>query len=147
MNEFQLDFFSRLRAWNTLRATLENQPTQEICLAVDEFWQKAPQSNHYLHPVDIEKWPDPWQLLNDNLYCPYSRAGGMIYTLAMLGIQDIVLADASDYNSISVVLVLVDHAKYILNYWPGTVVNNKLSDFTVVRHYDITPIIQKTGTL
>jgi hypothetical protein len=81
------------------------------------------------------------------MYCPYARALGIIYTLILLGITDIDLVDAIDYNSVSVVLVMVDSAKYVLNYWPGTVVNNKLSDFTVVRHYDITPIIQKTGTL
>jgi hypothetical protein len=122
-------------------------PLHEKCVEVDKFWQQCPETTHYLHPADIKSWPDPWQLLDDNMYCPYARALGIIYTLILLGITDIDLVDAIDYNSVSVVLVMVDSAKYVLNYWPGTVVNNKLSDFTVVRHYDITPIIQKTGTL
>jgi hypothetical protein len=81
------------------------------------------------------------------MYCPYARALGMIYTLVMLGVSDIDLVDATDHNSIDVVLVLVDRAKYILNYWPHTVVNNKLGDFTITKKYNIIPIIQKTGTL
>jgi hypothetical protein len=147
MNAFQLDFYSRLRAWNTLKENLSDSPIDVVCIETDKFWQQCPESTHYLHPADIKSWPDPWQLLDDNMYCPYARALGMIYTLILLGITDIDLVDSIDYNSVSVVLVMVDSAKYVLNYWPGTVVNNKLSDFTVVRHYDITPIIQKTGTL
>jgi hypothetical protein len=147
MNAFQLDFYSRLRAWNTLKENLSDSPIDVVCIETDKFWQQCPESTHYLHPADIKSWPDPWQLLDDNMYCPYARALGIIYTLILLGITDIDLVDAIDYNSVSVVLVMVDSAKYVLNYWPGTVVNNKLSDFTIVRHYDITPIIQKTGTL
>jgi hypothetical protein len=147
MNVFQLEFYTRLRAWNDLRTNIENCTLCNQCVEVDKFWQQCPETTHYLHPADIKSWPDPWQLLDDNMYCPYARALGIIYTLILLGITDIDLVDAIDYNSVSVVLVMVDSAKYVLNYWPGTVVNNKLSDFTVVRHYDITPIIQKTGTL
>lgn len=147
MNVFQLDFYSRLREWRELRAKLADCTLEEQCIEVDKFWQQCPMTNHYLHPADIKTWPDPWQLLDDNMYCNYARALGMIYTLTLLGIKDIDLAFCTDYNSIDVVLVLVDNAKYALNYWPNTVVNNKLSDFTVVRHYDITPIIQKVGTL
>jgi len=147
MNAFQLDFYSRLRDWNTLKENLSDSPIDVVCVETDRFWQQSPISNHYLHPADIKSWPDPWQLLDDNIYCNYSRALGMIYTLSLLGITDIDLVDATDYNSVDVVLVLVDRAKYVMNYWPGTVLNNKLSDFTVSRYYDITPIINKVGTL
>jgi hypothetical protein len=147
MNDFQLDYYSRLRAWNALRTNLNNASAEHICIEVDKFWQQTPMSNHYLHPADIKSWPDPWVLVEENIYCPYARALGMIYTLALLGIKDIVLVDAIDYNSVSVVLVLVEPVKYILNYWPNTVVNNKLENFTIKRTYDITPIINKVGTL
>ena len=147
MNAFQLEFYTRLRAWNNLRTDLIHLPLHEKCVEVDKFWQQCPESTHYLHPADIKSWPDPWQLLDDNIYCPYARALGIIYTLILSGITDIDLVDAIDYNSVSVILVLVDHAKYVLNYWPGTVVNNKLQNFTVVRSYDLSHIIKKTGTL
>ena len=147
MNSFQFDFQSRLRSWANLRESLTNTDIENICIVTDQYWQQSPIMNHYLHPVDIDNWPDPWQLLDDNLYCPYARALGMIYTLVMLGISDIDLVEATDHNSIDVVLVLVDRAKYILNYWPNTVVNNKLGDFTITKKYNIIPIIQKIGTL
>ena len=147
MNSFQFDFQSRLRSWANLRESLTNTDIENICIVTDQYWQQSPIMNHYLHPVDIDNWPDPWQLLDDNLYCPYARALGMIYTLVMLGITDIDLVEGTDHNSIDVVLVLVDRAKYILNYWPNTVVNNKLGDFTITKKYNIIPIIQKIGTL
>lgn len=147
MNEFQLDYYSRLRAWHNLRENLKTATIEQICVEVDKFWQRSPISNHYLHPVDITSWPDPWQLLDDNLYCNYSRALGMIYTLVLLGIKDIELVDGTDYNSNTVVLVLVDRAKYLLNYWPNTVLNNKLQDFTINRRYDLTTIITKAEKL
>jgi hypothetical protein len=147
MNSFQFDFQSRLRSWANLRESLTNTDIENICIVTDQYWQQSPMMNHYLHPVDIDNWPDPWQLLDDNLYCPYARALGMIYTLVMLGISDIDLVEATDHNSIDVVLVLVDRAKYVLNYWPNTVVNNKLGDFTITKKYNIIPIIQKIGTL
>lgn len=147
MNSFQLDFQTRLKEWHSLRNSLAGADIKDICIEVDRFWQQSPIMNHYLHPVDIPTWPDPWQLLNDNLYCPYARALGILYTLLILGIKDVDLVRATDYNSIDVVLVLVEGAKYILNYWPGTVVNNKLADFNIVNKYDITPIITKIGNI
>lgn len=147
MNSFQLDFQNRLRDWRNFRESLTNKDTKDICIETDKYWQNSPIMNHYLHPVDIDNWPDPWQLLDDNLYCPYARALGMIYTLVMLGISDIDLVEGTDHNSIDVVLVLVDRAKYVLNYWPNTVVNNKLENFTVTRYYDITPIKTNIGKI
>ena len=71
------------------------------------------------------------------MYCYYARALGNIYTLAILGIKNIDLCSAIDYNNTEVVLVLVDNAKYVLNYWPDWVVNTVLSDFTNVKYIDI----------
>jgi hypothetical protein len=140
-------FPERLTAWADLRAQAASLPLETALTAVNTWWFQTPWRPYHLHWDDQESWPDPWQLLDDNIYCNYSRALGMIYTLSLLGITDIDLVDATDYNSVDVVLVLVDRAKYVMNYWPGTVVNNKLGDFTITRKYDITPIIQKTGTL
>ena len=95
----------------------------------------------------MDEWPDPWQLLNENLYCSYARGLGMIYTLLLLGAKNIELVEATDDNSEDVILVLVDNAKYILNYWPDTVLNNSLSQFTIKKNINIQQIIEKTGKL
>jgi hypothetical protein len=147
MNTFQLSYEARLRHWNELRAELENLELAEKCIKVDAFWQQCPLNNHYLHPVDITDWPNPWELIYENEYCVYARALGMVYTLTLLGINAIDLVDAKDDNNEDVVLVLVDRAKYVLNYWPNTVVNNNLANFKIIKTFDITPLITKIGKL
>jgi hypothetical protein len=144
-NVFLFDYEFRMRNWSRLRDQLEKESLTNICIAVDSFWQKTPTTNHYLHPDFIKDWPDPWQLLYDNTFCLYSRALGMIYTLLLLGIRNIDLVDAVDDNSNEVVLVLVDDAKYVLNYWPDTVVNNHINDFVITRKHDLTPLYSKIG--
>lgn len=146
-NIFQLSYEARLKNWHELRQELTELEVKEKCIKIDEFWQKTPLVNHYIHPQDMESWPTPWELIYDNEYCVYARALGMIYTLLLSGINDIDLVEAIDDNSEDVVLVLVDNAKYILNYWPDTVVNNCLSDFTIKKHINLTPIINKIGKL
>jgi len=144
-NIFILDYETRLRSWVDLRNKLLNQPTLDQILEIDKFWQRVPTQTHYLHTDFIKDWPSPWQLLSDNTYCYYSRALGMIYTLLLLGTKNIELVEAVDDNSNEVVLVLVDNAKYVLNYWPDTVVNNRITDFVITRTLDITPLYAKIG--
>ena len=144
-NIFLFDYEYRLRSWAELRKKLLDLDTAQRCIEIDSFWQRAPMIDHYLHPDLMDEWPDPWQLLNDNMYCEYARALGMIYTLILLGTKNIELADVKDDNSNEVVVVLVDNAKYVLNYWPETVVNNHITDFVIIRKHDITPLLSKIG--
>jgi len=69
----------------------------------------------------------------------------MVYTLLLLGIKDIDFVEALDDNKEHVVLVLVDNAKYVLNYWPESVLNINLSDFTIVKNIKIDPLKKKIG--
>ena len=144
-NIFLFDYETRLKFWSTFRSTIANLSIKEQCIEVDRFWQKTPFQNHYLHPDFMKEWPTPWQLLSDNIYCYYARALGMIYTLLLLGNKDIALVEAKDDNNNEVVLVLVDSAKYVLNYWPETVLNNRLTDFVITKELDITPLLSKVG--
>jgi hypothetical protein len=145
MNVFLSDYYTRLRVWHELRASLQDTDLKTICIEVDKFWQWAPMSAHYLHIADVEDWPDPWNLLNDNDYCVYARALGMVYTLMLLGIKSIDIVEAIDYNRENVVLVLVDDAKYVINYWPNSVLNITLSDFTITKRLNISSLKKKIG--
>lgn len=147
MNIFQSTYESRLQDWFQLRQSIAASSLQDQCVAIDKWWQKAPLVNHYLHPHDIENWPNPWELLSENIYCDVARALGMCYTLLLLGINDIDLVLAKDDNNEDVVLVLVANAKYILNYWPDTVLNNNLSDFSVLEKLDINKLVNKIGKI
>ena len=145
INVFQLNFEARLRSWYDLRKSLENADLETKCLAIDKWWQSAPLVNHHLHPFDAYNWPGPWDLINENTYCTVARGLGMIYTLLLTGITDIDFCIATDYNSEEFVLVLVDNAKYILNYWPDTVLSNNLKDFNVVSKLNIEQIKKQIG--
>jgi len=147
MNVFLSDYYIRLRNWHELRTSLKDADIQTICVEVDKFWQKCPMSNHYLHPADIEDWPDPWNLLNDNNYCEYARALGMLYTLMLLGAQDIDFVDAIDDNANEVVLVMVDNAKYVMNWCPESVLNTDLTEFKIMKRIDIGVLAKKIGKI
>ena len=144
-NIFILDYETRLRSWVDLRNKLLRLSNSEIAVEIDRFWQTVPLTNHYLHPDFIKDWPNPWELISDNTYCYYARALGMIYTLLLLGNKNIDLIEALDDNNNEVVLVLYDNAKYVMNYWPGTVLNNSITDFKITRKHDLVPLYSKIG--
>ena len=145
INVFLQDLYTRLRTWHELKEDLLDKDIETICIRVDRFWQQAPLSNHYLHPADVVDWPNPWELISDNTYCYYARALGMVYTLLLLGVKSIDFVEALYDNREDVVLVLVDNAKYVLNYHPNMVVNTNLSDFTITTHIKIDSLKKKIG--
>ena len=69
----------------------------------------------------------------------------MIYTLLLTGTKNLELVEAKDDNSNEVILVLVDDAKYVLNYWPNMVVNNLITDFQIIKTFDVSPLYYKIG--
>lgn len=145
INVFQLPFETRLRSWYDLRQNLQNADIETKCVEIDRFWQSAPLVNHHLHPHDVGNWPGPWDLISENTYCEIARGLGMVYTLILLGIDDIDFCLASDDNSEDVAIVLVDNAKYVLNYWPGMVLNIKSADFKIKETLDIDKIKKIIG--
>ncbi len=133
MNVFQLNYEARLSDWYDLRVRLEDSSLEEKCVEIDKWWQKAPLVTHHLHILDSENWPDPWQLLVENTYDEVARALGMCYTLLLLGEDNIEIAEATDDTGNDVVIVLVDNAKYVMNYYPNMVLSITSSDFKVKR--------------
>jgi hypothetical protein len=116
-------FDRRLRAWYTLRESAQTLPMESALTAINTWWFQCPWQPYYLHWDDQDAWPDPWQLLSDNVYCEVARGLGILYTITLL--------DREDLTSASLVLtqtghnlVLVDQTKYILNWEADTVVNN-----------------------
>lgn len=145
INIFLLDYNTRLREWHNLRENLKESSIEIICVEVDKFWQQTPLLKHYLHPADTPDWPNPWELISDNDYCLYARGLGIIYTLMLLGVENIDFVNAIDYTGDNVCLVLVDSAKYVLNWHPDSVLNTSLSNFTNIKKLDIIPLQKKIG--
>lgn len=143
MNVFQEPYEERLRSWYNLRANLANQNTQHICVEVDKWWQRAALVNHYLHPIDLPNWPNPWELLVENTYCTIARGLGMCYTLLLLRVDEIEFKLGTDDIGEDVAIVQVGAAKYTLNYWPESVISTDLANFKFHQDIDISQIKNK----
>ena len=114
-------FEQRLHAWGVLRDTVQHAPVEQVLAAINSWWFCAPWRAYHLHWDDRAVWPDPWQLLSDNIYCDLARGLGILYTITLLDrqdLQDSVLAESDQGN-----LVLVQDKKYILNWDSQQVLN------------------------
>jgi hypothetical protein len=133
MNPFQSTYDNRLREWKNLRIISRGKSLPDLCVDIDKWWQQAPLINHHLHPQDTENWPDPWTMLSENIYCTLTRAVGICYTLLMTDIIDVQLVQAVDQHCEEHNLVIVGGAKYVLNYYPHTVLSTNLDQFTITK--------------
>ena len=118
------DFADRLASWNRLRQQSATQDLDTALVAINQWWFQAPWSAYHLHWDDQQDWPDPWQLLSDNIYCPLARGLGILYTVTLLDRPD--LQDACMIEHLGDNLVLVSQKKYILNWDPDQVLNISL---------------------
>lgn len=114
-------FEDRLVSWYDLRRRCQDQAIEACLLEINQWWHQTPWTPYYLHWDDMQDWPDPWQLLHDNVYCGLARALGIAYTVIMLDRTDIADAEIIEVENDN--LVLIGSGKYILNWEPHTVVN------------------------
>jgi len=127
-------FAERLESWTQLRTQAFTADAETALAAINSWWFQTPWRAYHLHWDDRAVWPDPWQLLSDDLYCPLARGLGILYTITMLDrpdLQDAVLTEIDSNN-----LVLVNKKKYILNWDPEQMLNITLGHFKT--HHSIT---------
>jgi hypothetical protein len=107
-------------------------PAESALETINDWWLQTPWQPYYLHWDDQNTWPDPWTLLNDNIYCDLARGLGILYTISLLDRADLVDADLvlthEGHN-----LVLVSKSKYILNWNPDIIVNTN-QEIRIKRH-------------
>ena len=115
-------FTARLEAWTALRDQCQTLDPESALQNINSWWFQSPWSGYYLHWDDQANWPDPWQLLDDNVFCEVARGLGILYTISMINHPEIASADLvlteDGYN-----LVLVNKEIYILNWEKDSVVN------------------------
>ena len=115
-------FSARLESWNLLRNQTQTLSIEPALEEINRWWFQPPWRPYYLHWDDQATWPDPWQLLSDDVYCDLARGLGILYTISLLDRADmvdatLVLTETGDN------LVQVAKVKYILNWSPDSVVN------------------------
>ena len=118
------DFSERLESWAQLRQQCQKLDSEPALIKINTWWFQTPWTAYHLHWDDQSEWPDPWQLLSDNQYCPVARGLGIMYTISMLDREDLQDCRMIEYQSDN--LVLVSQEKYILNWDPDQVVNISL---------------------
>ena len=116
-----LSFSQRLAAWKQLRDQAASLPAELALTEINQWWFRSPWTPYHLHWDDCVDWPDPWQLLDDNVYCSLARALGIMYTVALIDRADIQSAVLMEFDSDN--LVLVEDRKYILNWDAAEIVN------------------------
>jgi hypothetical protein len=115
-------FSARLESWNLLRDRCQLLPIETALEQINSWWFQTPWRPYYLHWDDQPTWPDPWQLLSDDVYCDLARALGILYTITLLDRADMTPVDlvlTEDGDN----LVRVAKEKYILNWNPDSIVN------------------------
>lgn len=116
-------FEERLAAWYALRHEAQHQDLAPALNMINDWWWRAPIVNQTMPPREVESWPGPWDLVAQNSYCELARALGMLYTVMMLERSDLEYLELVETKETN--LVLVDRGKYILNWSPGTILNNQ----------------------
>ena len=131
-------FSARLESWNLLRDQCTNLPVSAALEDINAWWFRTPWTAYHLHWDDSGAWPDPWQLLSDNIYCELARGLGILYTITLLDRADLapveLVLTAESGN-----LVLATPEKYILNWASDTIVNTNL-DTQKLKQYTAPPI-------
>lgn len=125
------DYPDRLEAWVQLRKNCQSLELPACLGAINQWWHTSPWRSYYLHWDDRWDWPDPWQLLADNVFCDVARALGMLYTIRLLDRED--CADVAMVETDRGNLVQIDQGKYVLNWDDDTVVNISSQRFTIKR--------------
>jgi hypothetical protein len=139
--KWPVTFESRLDSWNQLRKQVTEQPVELALETINSWWFQTPWTAYHLHWDDRLSWPDPWQLLSDNLYCEVARGLGILYTITLL--------DRGDMDSAELVLtkddrnlVLLDKSKYILN-WDKTNILNTSTGIEIKKSLHQSQVKQK----
>ena len=115
------NYAERLEQWTAVRDHFAGEDLDQALLQVNDWWFQTPISARYLHWDDHPRWPTPWEILHDDIYCELARALGMLYTISMANdarIKDLALIRTDRDN-----LVQVNEGKYILNWAPGQLLN------------------------
>ena len=121
-----------LISWYSLRLDNLDNSLEQALQNVNDWWQMAPISLHYLHWDTVKDWPDPWDLLADGIYCGLAKSLGISYTLLLMNrpdINDLTLLQTDEGDN----LVQVNQGLYIINWAPGEMLNINTKKFRITR--------------
>ena len=141
---FQLKAEDRLRSWREFRLVLDQLPLEQALAQTVEFWARAPFVPFSLDLSDQNNWPNPWQLIEENIYCDIAKCLGILYTITLTKHRKDLDLELRVYRSTTsgyeYNLAWINQGKYILNMVDGEVLNNKQFDKTLKLKYRYTAV-------
>jgi hypothetical protein len=78
---FRQPSYKRLKAWAEFRNYLETASDPHE--AVAQLYSQTPRVKVYSDPYDQTTWPSPWELIEENEYCPINQLLGVAYSLGL----------------------------------------------------------------
>ena len=133
---FLKKYEDRLLEWKTFRETLEDSktPYQDVL----EFWQDAPIGNIAIDPYNQDLWPTPWQIIEENIYCPFVKILAICYTLQLTDILsgesfEIHITHDQEKSSTYYLLYVGDR---VIGYTEGTHVQINQLPNSIISHHE-----------
>lgn len=124
---FKLSTSDRLYRWKSFRQNLNKLTLEEAIAATQELWASCPFCPFYLEPEDRTQWPDPWQLVEENVYCDLAKCLGIVYTLHLTSHRDALDPEIRIYydpkTRYSYHIAYLCQGKYVLNLIEDEIVN------------------------
>ena len=78
---FSKKYEQRLYDWREFRKSLETDA--DPLTSVINFYSKVPLVKYQCDPYDSTSWPSPWEVIQDNVYCPFIKILAMGYSLQL----------------------------------------------------------------
>lgn len=72
---------SKLDKWLAFRRELDVLPLDAAIQKVSDYWDQTPFAPYYLDNSDPKQWPDPWTLVDENIFCDFAKALVMLYSI------------------------------------------------------------------
>lgn len=78
---FNKSYEERLILWSRFRDSIEDSenPLEDLI----DFYSSAPSVSIHTDPYDRTRWPNPWELLEENQYCEFCRVLAYCYSLQL----------------------------------------------------------------
>lgn len=136
----KLTFFERLKLWREFRETLETSstPFEDVL----NFWSDAPLGRPYTDPYDSSTWPDPWELIEENIYCDFLQILGVCYTLQLterFSQSNFEIHITLNNKEDSIVYLLFVDNQPIGYYNDESIDKSKLKNFVSQMHHTVSP--------
>ena len=133
---FDKTYEDRLISWADFRATLEDSkdPIQDTI----NFFNPAPLVNIQTDPYTSSTWPDPWELIKENIYCPFVKILAICYTLQLTDVlsevnYEIHITHDQEKSSTYYLLYVGDR---VIGFKEGTHVQSNQLPNSIISHHE-----------